>query len=613
MQYLYVNSTGQGPLNVNNVSFYGLDAKDYFIIHLPAGAIAVGGVDSIGVRFVPDLEGLPDAHMVIASTAANIPLDTVSLFGVGILPHLAIDSGKSWPLPTTVNFDSVMLGTDSCMTIQLTNPGSDTVAIEKNYFESADPDFTLTPLTGRDTLIPPGGSQTIRVCFTPVQQGTRLAELRIVTNIPHTETKPYQDTSEFTVNIVGKGVPTGHLSITGPATNGSAATGEPACVQDTLWNTGSVDITVTNVVVTGANAADFAPALPPTPFVIAANSTQLFTLCATPSDTGTQTAMLTAYGTSNETEDSASLMLSVLGTLVNDSAAISQPFSALTCMGDSDIATITVTNTGNVSTPYTASVSGANASDFTIISPLTSPSESNGGVATFQVQFVPSTNGNETAKLIISGGIGHTITLSATAGSAVIAGTGTAPVTAVDSTSAPFAVTVMNTGTCDWTTGIPTVQAPFNYVSGATTIPAGQSATLMFTFSPTVSGSFSSPVGFPAQIGVSLPAANVVITGATGAENVQTVSASNGFSLDQNYPNPFGSSSQLTITLPVGAMVNLSIIDVEGKVVQTVLNQHYDAGAFAVTLDASQLASGTYYYQMTAGGVTLTRQMVILK
>ena len=99
---------------------------------------------------------------------------------------------------------------------------------------------------------------------------------------------------------------------------------------------------------------------------------------------------------------------------------------------------------------------------------------------------------------------------------------------------------------------------------------------------------------------------------ATATDDV-AATASNGFSLDQNYPNPFNGTSQCEITLPVACVVHLSVIDVEGQVVQTLLNQHYDAGSFEVSLDATGLASGTYYYQMTAGNVTLTKQMVVLK
>ncbi|HET6402801.1 MAG TPA: T9SS type A sorting domain-containing protein, partial [Candidatus Kapabacteria bacterium] len=67
------------------------------------------------------------------------------------------------------------------------------------------------------------------------------------------------------------------------------------------------------------------------------------------------------------------------------------------------------------------------------------------------------------------------------------------------------------------------------------------------------------------------------------------------------------------LTLPTGGVVQLAIVDVTGKVVETVLDQRMGAGTFDVTLDASSLVSGTYYYQMTAGGVTLTRQMMVIK
>jgi hypothetical protein len=60
-------------------------------------------------------------------------------------------------------------------------------------------------------------------------------------------------------------------------------------------------------------------------------------------------------------------------------------------------------------------------------------------------------------------------------------------------------------------------------------------------------------------------------------------------------------------------MVRLVIVDAKGELVQTVLDQRIDAGTSEVTLDASALISGTYYYQMTAGSVTLTRHMTVLK
>ena len=282
VQYLYVNSTGQVPLSVNGVVFYGLNSNNYIITHVPSGLIAPGGVDSIGVRFVPTIEGLPDAHMVVNTNAYNIPSDTLLMYGVGILPHLVIDSGKSYPLPATVNFDSVKLGSDTTIAIQLWNPGSDTIAIEQNFFESNDPDFTFVPLTGRDTLIAPGATQDIQITFAPTQQGTRIGEIRIRTDIPHTETNPAQDTSQFVINIVGVAVPTGKLEITGPATNGNTLIGKPATVADTFWNTGDAAITITYVGISGTNATDFTATYPTIPFTIAANAHLPFTVTATP-------------------------------------------------------------------------------------------------------------------------------------------------------------------------------------------------------------------------------------------------------------------------------------------------------------------------------------------
>jgi hypothetical protein len=614
--YLYVNSVGGSPLTVNNVYFIGLQASNYSIVHMPPGIIPSGGVDSIGVVFTPSLEGQPDAHMVIQTTATNIPWDTVEMDGVGILPHLSIDN--LYPNPITVNFDSVKLGSDTCLQVTLSNPGSDTIAITSNYFQSADFDFSITPLSGSDTLIPPGGSQNIQICFTPLQQGYRLASLIIKTNIPHTETNPPHDTSSFVVNFVGTGVPSGKLMITGPSTNGNALIGTSACVTDTFWNTGAAPITVTNVAISGTNSADFDATLnPATPFVLAAQSHQTFKVCATPSQEGAEAALLTATANSNESPLSATLGLAVFGQSINDTGIVVTAFPANTCIGDTAVETVTITNKGNVTETYNASITtpGSNVTDFSV-TPATSPAEQTGGVATFTVKFVPTTNTAETATLTIGGGEGHSIALSANGGAATIAGAGTAPLTTLNFTNT-FVATVSNTGSCDWTPGMPTVTAPFAYVSGNVTSPIapGGSVPLTFSFTPTSATptTQTETVGFTSAVGTSLPAANVVLNGTVTTLDVKAVSETSGYSLDQNYPNPFSGTSDLSITLPADGMVNLSIINVEGQVVQTVLNQHFDAGTYGVTLKSDGLASGTYYYQMTAGGVTLTRQMVILK
>ncbi len=619
-QYLYVNSTGAVALTVQSVSIVGLDASAYLITHVPAGSIAAGGVDSIGVRFFPDLEGVPSAQMVIKTNASNLPIDTVKLSGIGILPHLSISSSNAPSVSSAsqylaVSFDSVTMGTDSCLSLVLTNPGSDTVAIESNYFASADPDFSFTPLTGKaDTLIAPGGSQMIQVCFNPVGQGYRTATLRIVTSIPPDKTVAALDTNSYAVVFIGTGVPVGHLAITGRS-NGTTPITTPACVTDTFWNTGAASLTLDTITFTGANAADFSGTPQVFPVVIQANSFWPYQVCATPHDTGTEIAVLTGVASIGVPAlQLATFNLSVYGTKVADTLVVTVPFTTPVC--GTDTATITVTNTGNVAAAYQASVAGGtNPADFTVVLPVTSPSESGGGVATFKVAFTPTTAGNETTNFNIAGGGNGTLVLTATGGAATIAGSGTAPNVGVGAPAEIFTAKIDNTGTCPWTPGPAVALSPFTYVGGGTTpIAPGGSTTDTFSLATAVAGNYmNEPVSFPTAVGTSLPAANVTLSGVVFSADVQPISSIGGYSLDQNYPNPFGGESTVDLTLPTGGTVQLNIINVEGQVVESVLDRHFDAGTFEVTLHADALASGTYYYQMTSGGVILTRQMEVIK
>ncbi|HET6402784.1 MAG TPA: choice-of-anchor D domain-containing protein, partial [Candidatus Kapabacteria bacterium] len=197
-EYIPVTSIGGGPLHFTNIYFIGLNANNYYVSRMPRNPLPVDVTDSIGIRFTPTFEGRPDASVVINTDAANKPLDTISLFGVGVLPHLVI----TVPPPgsgNTVMFDSVAIGDSACQSLILKNVGSDTLQIIKQLVTYGDYDFTFHPLTGADTMILPGDSVFATVCFKPLKNGTRLATLRFFTNIPPTYEKPRRDTGEFDI------------------------------------------------------------------------------------------------------------------------------------------------------------------------------------------------------------------------------------------------------------------------------------------------------------------------------------------------------------------------------------------------------------------------------
>jgi hypothetical protein len=90
------------------------------------------------------------------------------------------------------------------------------------------------------------------------------------------------------------------------------------------------------------------------------------------------------------------------------------------------------------------------------------------------------------------------------------------------------------------------------------------------------------------------------------------------FELDSNYPNPFNPSTTIKFSLPSDQMVELSIIAVDGSRVATLLHESLPAGTHQVIWDGRnekgvQVASGTYFYQIKAGGHSATKRMMLVK
>jgi len=85
------------------------------------------------------------------------------------------------------------------------------------------------------------------------------------------------------------------------------------------------------------------------------------------------------------------------------------------------------------------------------------------------------------------------------------------------------------------------------------------------------------------------------------------------FSLEQNYPNPFNPSTMIKFSLGKAGYTTLKLYDVLGKEVAALVNGELEAGQHEVTLDASSLPSGSYFYTLTSGSYTETRKLMFLK
>jgi len=85
------------------------------------------------------------------------------------------------------------------------------------------------------------------------------------------------------------------------------------------------------------------------------------------------------------------------------------------------------------------------------------------------------------------------------------------------------------------------------------------------------------------------------------------------YTLEQNYPNPFNPATTIAYSIPQESQVSLKIYDVMGREVVELVSGKQLAGAYSVEFDAASLASGTYFYKLTAGEFISVKKMVLLK
>lgn len=86
-----------------------------------------------------------------------------------------------------------------------------------------------------------------------------------------------------------------------------------------------------------------------------------------------------------------------------------------------------------------------------------------------------------------------------------------------------------------------------------------------------------------------------------------------GFSLQQNFPNPFNPVTTIKYDILKEGFVKLAVYDILGRELKAIINQNQKAGTYTVQFDGSALSSGVYFYKIISDGFTETRKMMIVK
>ncbi|TRZ64445.1 T9SS C-terminal target domain-containing protein [bacterium] len=97
------------------------------------------------------------------------------------------------------------------------------------------------------------------------------------------------------------------------------------------------------------------------------------------------------------------------------------------------------------------------------------------------------------------------------------------------------------------------------------------------------------------------------------AEEQQVGKLPTSFVLSQNYPNPFNPVTKINFDIPKQTFVAVRIYDILGREIKTLVNEMKQPGSYSVAFNASEFASGVYFYRLETPGFTDVKRMLLIK
>jgi cyclophilin family peptidyl-prolyl cis-trans isomerase len=553
-----ITNSGTAALTLGTVSIGGTNSGDFKVTTQPSTSVAAGTTTTFTVQFVPTAAGTRAATVNFSENdTTTVSPFTFAVSGIGTAPVIAV-TGAGQPITDgttttgTANdtaFGAAELGgSPTSETYTITNNGTAALTVGTVSISGTNSgDFAVT--TQPATSVAVGGSTTFTVQFTPTAGGFRKATVGFdeddtTTTSPFTFAVSGDATTQARIGVTGGGQTITDGATTTSATNDTAlgtttVGGTPVSQTYTISNSGTQALALGAVSITGTNASDFTVTTQPATSVAVGGSTT-FTVQFSPTAGGTRTATVN-FDESDSTVASP-FTFAVSGTVpapviavtgnsqsIGDGSATPSTtndtaFGSTTVGGTPISQTYTITNSGTAAlTLGTVSITGTNASDFTVTSqPATSVAA--GSSTTFIVQFAPTALGTRTATVSFTENDStttspFTFAISGVVPAPVIAVTGNSQSisdgsatpsttndtafgsTAVGGTPISQTYTVTNSGTAALTLGTVTITgtnaSDFTVTTPpATSVAAGSSTTFIVQFAPTASGTRTATVSF---------------------------------------------------------------------------------------------------------------------
>jgi hypothetical protein len=393
-----VTNIGSLPLTVTAVMITGANASDFMTpmtcspqAFLPANSGA-GSTCSVSVSFTPTAAG-PRQAILTTTDAAGTQSSLLTGTGIGGLSAVTL-------APGSLTFASTLQGaTSTAQIVTVTSSGPATLHISSVTMGGANPgDFAM--VSGCSGAYAPNATCTIGVTFSPIADGQRTASV-VITD----DASGSPQSVQVTGTGAGPAVAKPAVTITPQAISFAAAgLGSTSALQSiTIANSGTAALHISSVQITGTNAGDFGMNNGCTATAYAAGATCTVALTFTPLATGARTATLTIKDDAPNSPQTVQLTGTgaAAPSVTLSSAAVS--FGGVAVGTTSPPQNITVTNSGGAALHFSSvTLSGTNASDFSISNGCTASAYPLNTACTVGLTFTPSATGVRTATLAIA-------------------------------------------------------------------------------------------------------------------------------------------------------------------------------------------------------------------
>jgi hypothetical protein len=385
-----VTNQGSATLSVTNASLTGTNASE-FAINSGGGSftLAASASRSIVVAFNPTTAGSKTASLHIVSDDADEGTLDLALSGTGtVIPDIAVSSASA-------NFGSVLIGAYAEATVTVSNTGTGMLSITGTSLTGSNTDQFSIQTGGGSTTLAPAGTRNIVLRFTPTATGAKSASLSIASDDP--------DENPVIVTLAGTGVdPEINISPVS-ADFGSMEIYSGSSTSFTISNTGNTNLIVSSTNLTGTDASEFSITSGGGNYSLAPLASRTLVIAFNPITTGPKSASI-QVASNDRDENPLNVALTGTGIVIPDISASPNPANAgdIAVGNSADVIIIVSSNgTGALSVTST-SISGTNASMFTIQSGGGAQTIASGSSASIVVRFTPTSSGSKTAALNIN-------------------------------------------------------------------------------------------------------------------------------------------------------------------------------------------------------------------